>query len=286
MDKYQEAIGKFTAPLPDKELTDIVANLIEKNFKEEYNAKTLKTIHSCIDLTSLASIDTKESIFNLVNSVNDLEGERSDIPNVAAICTYPIFMETVKQSLMAENVKIASVAGGFPSSQTFLEIKIAETALAILEGADEIDIVMNLGHFFENNYDELTEEISEIKDSCRESQLKVILETGALASAENIHKAAILSIYSGADFIKTSTGKGYPGATPEAVYTICQILKQYKQQTGKKIGIKISGGIRIAEDAVKYYCIVKDILGEEWLNSECLRFGASTLSADIQKKIG
>lgn len=285
MDKYQEALSKFTAPLPDSKLTEVVANLIDKNFKENYTAGVLKTIHSCIDLTSLTSIDTKDSIFKLVNSVNDFEDEHPNIPNVAAICTYPIFVETVKQTLTDDNVKIASVAGGFPSSQTFQEIKVAETAMAVMEGADEIDIVMNLGCFLEGNYDELTEEITEIKEACREAILKVILETGALASAANIQKAAILSIYSGADFIKTSTGKGYPGATPEAVYTLCQVLKEYKQQTGKTIGLKISGGIRTAEEAVKYYSIVKEVLGDEWLLPEYLRFGASTLSADIVTKI-
>lgn len=286
MDKYQEALSKFTAPLSDGKLTEVVANLIDKNFKEDYTAKVLKTIHSCIDLTSLTSIDTKDSIFKLVNSVNDFEDEHPDIPNVAAICTYPNFVEAVKQALTADKVKIASVAGGFPSSQTFQEVKIAETSMAVFEGAEEIDIVMNLGCFFEQNYDELTEEITEIKESCREASLKVILETGALASAENIQKAAILSIYSGADFVKTSTGKGYPGATPEAVYTLCQVIKEYKQLTGKMIGLKISGGIRTAEDAVKYYSIIKEILGEGWLTPEYLRYGASTLSADIVKKIG
>lgn len=285
MDKYQEALSKFTAPLPDSKLTEVVANLIDKNFKENYTAEVLKTIHSCIDLTSLTSIDTKDSIFKLVNSVNDFEDEHPNIPNVAAICTYPIFVETVKQTLTDDNVKIASVAGGFPSSQTFQEIKVAETAMAVMEGADEIDIVMNLGCFLEGNYDELTEEITEIKEACREAILKVILETGALASAANIQKSAILSIYSGADFIKTSTGKGYPGATPEAVYTLCHVLKEYKQQTGKTIGLKISGGIRTAEEAVKYYSIVKEVLGDEWLLPEYLRFGASTLSADIVRKI-
>lgn len=285
MDKYQEALSKFTAPLPDSKLTEVVANLIDKNFKENYTAGVLKTIHSCIDLTSLTSIDTKDSIFKLVNSVNDFEDEHPNIPNVAAICTYPIFVETVKQTLTDDNVKIASVAGGFPSSQTFQEIKVAETAMAVMEGADEIDIVMNLGCFLEGNYDELTEEITEIKEACREAILKVILETGALASAANIQKSAILSIYSGADFIKTSTGKGYPGATPEAVYTLCQVLKEYKQQTGKTIGLKISGGILTAEEAVKYYSIVKEVLGDEWLLPEYLRFGASTLSADIVRKI-
>ena len=140
----------------------------------------MKQIHGFIDLTSLTSIDTKESIWKLVDKVNDFEGTRPDVPNVAAICTYPLFVETVKEALSAQDVKIASVAGGFPSSQTFMEIKIAETAMAVMQGADEIDVVMNLGYFLEENYDELSEEIQEIKESCRDAKLKVILETGAL----------------------------------------------------------------------------------------------------------
>ena len=155
----------------------------------------------------------------MVDTVNDFEGTRPDVPNVAAICVYPLFVETVKQALTAQEVKIASVAGGFPSSQTFTEVKIAETAMAVMQGADEIDVVMNLGYFMEDNFEELTEELQEIKESCRHAHLKVILETGALVTAENIQKASILAMYSGADFIKTSTGKGYPGATFEAAYT-------------------------------------------------------------------
>lgn len=209
-----------------------------------------------------------------------------DVPNVAAICTYPLFVETVKQALAAQDVKIASVAGGFPSSQTFTEVKIAETAMAIMSGADEIDVVMNLGYFLEENYDELAEEIQEIKDSCREGKLKVILETGALLTPENIQKAAILALYSGADFIKTSTGKGYPGATLEAVYTMCKVLKKYHSITGKQIGIKVSGGVRTAEDAVKYYTIVKEVLGNDWLNKDLFRIGASSLVEDIEHRLG
>ena len=195
-------------------------------------------------------------------------------------------METVKQALTAQEVKIASVAAGFPSSQTFIEVKIAETAMAVMTGADEIDVVMNLGYFMEDNYEELTEEIQEIKESCRESKLKVILETGALVTPENIRKAAILALYSGADFIKTSTGKGYPGATPEAVYTMCKVIKKYHSITGKQIGIKVSGGVRTAEDAVKYYTIVKEILGNDWLNKELFRIGASSLVEDIEHRLG
>jgi deoxyribose-phosphate aldolase len=176
------------------------------------------------------------------------------------------------------------VAAGFPSAQTFAEIKVAETAMAVMAGADEIDIVLNLGYFLEEAFEELADELTEIKDSCRHAKLKVILETGALVTMENIKRAAILSLYSGADFIKTSTGKGYPGATPEAVYMMCKVVKQYAAISGRMAGVKISGGVRTAEDAVLYYTLVKELLGEEWLNSTLFRIGASHLAADIAKR--
>lgn len=286
MDKYQEAFDKFEAAQPDAQVTQSVNALLEKHEKENFTPEVLKAIHGCIDLTSLTSMDTKENIWKMTEQVNDYEGTRPDVPNVAAICVYPIFIETVKQALTAEFIHIASVAAGFPSSQTFIEVKVAETAMAVMEGADEIDIVMNLGHFMEDNFQELTEEIQEIKESCRHAHLKVILETGALVTSQNIRKASILALYSGADFIKTSTGKGYPGATPEAVYTMCQVIKTYHSITGKKAGIKISGGVRTAEEAVRYYTIVKETLGSEWLCKELFRIGASSLVADIQKRLG
>ena len=285
MDKYHEAFTKFEPVAADSKITETVNALVEKYYKENFTPEVLKQIHGCIDLTSLTSIDTKESIWKLVDKVNDFEGTRPDVPNVAAICTYPLFVETVKQALAAQNVKIASVAAGFPSSQTFIEVKIAETAMAVMSGADEIDVVMNLGYFMEENYEEIAEELQEIKESCREAKLKVILETGALATAANIRKASILAIYSGADFIKTSTGKGYPGATPEAVYTMCKVLKTYHSIAGRRVGIKISGGVRTAEDAVKYYTI-KEVLGNEWLNNELFRIGASSLVEDIEHRLG
>lgn len=286
IDKYHESFDKFEPIESDKQVTTAVTALLNKHGQENFIPEVLKTIHGCIDLTSLTSIDTKESIWKMVNTVNDYEGTRPDVPNVAAICTYPLFVETVKQALTAQEVKIASVAGGFPSSQTFSEVKIAETALAILQGADEIDVVMNLGYFLEENYDDLTDELQEIKESCREAKLKVILETGALGTAENIQKAAILAMYSGADFIKTSTGKGYPGASYEAVYTMCKAIKTYHSITGNKVGIKVSGGIRTAEEATRYYTIVKEILGKEWLNKDLFRIGASHLVSDIEKRLG
>lgn len=284
--KYQEAFNRFDAPLNDAEIIQKVKQILDKEFKNNFTPEVLKRIHGFIDLTSLTSMDTKDSIWKMIDQVNDYEGTRPDVPNVAAICTYPIFVETVKQALTAQEVRIASVAGGFPSSQTFIEVKVAETAMAVMEGADEIDVVINLGYFMEENFQELTEEIQEIKESCRGARLKVILETGALATASNIQKAAILAIYSGADFIKTSTGKGYPGATYEAVYTMCQVIKTYHSITGKQIGIKVSGGVKSSEDAVKYYTLVKQILGEEWLTPEHFRIGASSLVGDIQKRLG
>lgn len=286
LDKYHEAISKFDPAGTDEIVSKHVNSILELHEKENFTPEVLKLIHGCIDLTSLTSIDTKESIWKLVDKVNDFEGTRPDVPNVAAICTYPIFVETVKQALTAQNVKIASVAGGFPSSQTFTEVKIAETAIAVMSGADEIDVVINLGYFLEDNYEELTEELQEIKESCRDSKLKVILETGALATPENIRKASILALYCGADFIKTSTGKGYPGASLKAVYTMCKVLKKYHSITGNKVGIKVSGGVRTAEDAVKYYTIVKEVLGSEWLNSDLFRIGASSLVEDIEHRLG
>ena len=284
--KYEQAFHNFPSAGTAEEVSKAVKNLLNKHEKENFTAEVLKQIHGFIDLTSLTSIDTKESIWKLVDRVNDFEGIRPDVPNVAAICTYPLFIETVKQALTAQEVKIASVAGGFPSSQTFMEIKIAETGMAVMQGADEIDMVMNIGYFLEENYEELAEEIQEVKESCRTAKLKVILETGALKSPENIQKAAILALYSDADFIKTSTGKGYPGATPEAVYVMCQTIKKYHSITGRKVGIKVSGGVRTAEEAVRYYTIVKEILGNDCLTKELFRIGASSLVEDIERRLG
>ena len=286
MDKYQEVFNKYATPLPDAKIAEQVNALLEKKYQANFTPEVLKTIHGCIDLTSLTSLDSKESIWKLVDSVNDFEGTRPDVPNVAAICTFPLFVDTVKQALTAQDVSIASVAGGFPASQTFTEIKIAETALAVADGADEIDVVMNLGYLLEENYEELTEELSEIKEACRNAKLKVIIETGALATATNIQRATLVAMYCGADFVKTSTGKGYPGATPEAAFTICETIRAYHLLTGNKVGIMISGGVRTAEEAVKYYTIVKEKLGDEWLTKDYFRIGASSLVKDIENRLG
>ncbi len=283
VDKYRDTLKKYNTDIKDADITQKVNEIISKKFDQNNNKEVYKRIYSCIDLTSLNTTDTREEIWNFTERVNDFEGS-SDVDNVAAICVFPNFVETVKEALTA-NVNIAAVVGGFPSSQTFTEVKIAETGLAVASGADEIDIVLNLGYFLEENYEEVCEEIDEIKHTCRDAKLKVILETGALKSAKNIMKASILALYSGADFIKTSTGKVYEGATLEAAYVMCTAIKEYNQKTGNKAGFKASGGISTTEDAVKYYTIVKEVLGEEYLNKEYFRIGASRLANNLLESI-
>jgi deoxyribose-phosphate aldolase len=283
MNKYEAALNKFNINVQDEKINRETAKILEKA-GENNTAEILRFLYSCIDLTSLGSEDSKESIWKFVEKVNDFDGLRTDVDNVAAICVYPNFVETVKEALRAD-VKIASVAGGFPSSQTFTEVKIAEVSLAVADGADEIDIVLNCGEFLENNLEDVSEEIMELKDACRNARLKVILETGLLKTAANIKKAALLAIYAGADFIKTSTGKVYPGASPEAVFVMCEAIREYHQLHNRKVGVKVSGGVRTAQEAIQYYTIVKEILGPGWLTPEYFRIGASSLADNLLKAL-
>ena len=283
--KYLSVLKQYETKLDDLKVKDQVADIVSRDFKSNDNADVYKKIYSCIDLTSLNATDSREDVWKFTEKVNDFEGS-SDVGNVAAICVFPNFVEVVKDGLTAQNVKIASVSGGFPTAQTFIEVKIAETALAIANGADEIDIVINLGMFLSGNYEEMCEEIDEIKHTCRDARLKVILETGALKTSSNIKIASILSLYSGADFIKTSTGKINEGATLEAAFVMCSAIKEYYNKTGRKVGFKASGGIVTTEDAVKYYTIVRSVLGDDWCNNEFFRIGASRLSDNLLKSIG
>lgn len=284
--KIDLALSGYKIDLDDKEISAKVEAILKADFEQNNNKEVYKKLYSCIDLTTLSTTDTKESVWKFTETVNAFDGLRPDMDNVAAICVFPNFAETVKEALTVDNVKIACVSAGFPSSQTFMEVKVAETALAVAAGADEIDIVLNLGHFLDQNYEDLCEEIEEIKQTCRDAHLKVILETGALKTASNIAKASILSLYSGADFLKTSTGKVYEGATLEAAYVMCSIIKQYYEKTNIKAGFKASGGIATTEDAVKYYTIIKSVLGEEWCNNEYFRIGASRLANNLLSSIG
>ena len=277
-DKYLTALAKYNTQLNDADVQAQVAALIDKKVPENNTEEVKKFLFNCIDLTTLNTTDSDESVMRFTEKVNQFDNEFPDLKNVAAICVYPNFAQVVEDTLEVEGVNIACVSGGFPSSQTFTEIKIAETAMAVADGADEIDIVIPVGAFLNGDYETMCEEIMELKETCKEHHLKVILETGALKTASNIKKASVLSMYSGADFIKTSTGKQQPAATPEAAYVMCQAIKEYHEQTGNKIGFKPAGGINSVNDALIYYTIVKEILGEEWLSNKLFRLGTSRLA--------
>ena len=277
-DKYLTALAKYDTQLNDADVQVQVAALIEKKVPENNTEEVKKFLFNCIDLTTLNTTDSDESVMRFTEKVNRFDDEFPDLKNVAAICVYPNFAQVVKDTLEVEGINIACVSGGFPSSQTFTEVKIAETAMALADGADEIDIVIPVGAFLSGDYETMCEEIMELKETCKEHHLKVILETGALKTASNIKKASILSMYSGADFIKTSTGKQQPAATPEAAYVMCQAIKEYYEQTGNKVGFKPAGGINTVNDALIYYTIVKEVLGKEWLSKELFRLGTSRLA--------
>ena len=276
--KYDEMLKLYDTSVSDEEVKDKVAKLIEEKVPENDNEEVKKLLFNCIDLTTLKTTDSEESVLKFTEKVNEFDDKYPDLPSVAAICVYPCFAQIVSQSLEVEEVGIACVSAGFPSSQTFPEIKVAETALALKDGATEIDIVISVGKFLSGDYEGMCDEIAEIKDVCGEHHLKVILETGALGSCSNIKKASLLAMYSGADFIKTSTGKQEPAATPEAAYVMCNAIKEYYKQTGTKIGFKPAGGINSVRDSVIYYTIVKEVLGEEWLSNKTFRLGTSRLA--------
>ena len=280
-DKHHEAIASFAPIGDDKSVKEAVEKILAEHFAENNNTEVYKFLFNTIDLTTLKSTDSPRSVADFTERVNAFEEEYPELENVAAICVYPNFAQVVRTVLDVSAVKVACVSGGFPSSQTFPEVKVAETALAVEGGADEIDIVLNLGNFFDEDYEEVCDEISEIKHSCRDARLKVILETGALKTAENIQKASILSMYSGADFLKTSTGKEYPGASLEAAYVMAKCIKEYHEKTGIMVGFKAAGGVATTEDAVKYYTIIKEVLGAEWLSNEYFRLGASRLANNL-----
>lgn len=279
--KYVLALSKYNTHIHDDEVMTKVDSLIEKKLDENDTIEVKKQLLHCIDITTLKCTDTEESVMKFTEKVNEFVDKYPDLENVSAICVYPNMAEIVQNTLEADNVKIACVSGGFPSSQTFMEVKVAETAMAIHTGAEEIDIVMPVGKFLCGDYEGMCDEIGELKDVCGEKTLKVILETGVLRTASNIKKASILAMYSGADFIKTSTGKEAISATPEAALVMCEAIKEYYKETGRKVGFKAAGGIDSVKKALAYYTIVKEVLGEEWLNNGLFRIGASRLANQL-----
>lgn len=274
---YSEKYGNGSSP-------EEVARQIEKLSKSSSHYKTadiMKLLFSCIDLTTLSTEDNDIKIIDMCRKVNDFPVKFPLLKNVAAICIYPALVNTVKLNLSLKEAAIASVAGGFPSSQTFIEMKVMEAKMAVEAGADEIDVVISVGKFFEKDYKTVGEEIKSIKNSIGRAHLKVILETGLLKSLENIRLASLLSLESGADFIKTSTGKTEISATPEAVFVMAEAIRDFYKKTGKVAGLKPSGGIVTADDAIIYYQIMREVLGESWLNPSRFRIGASRLANNL-----
>ncbi len=277
MDKYQEALASSRVLSDDAAVAEEVRKIVEK--AHEYaSPEVYAYLFSSIDLTTLSSEDNEPGVAAFTERVNAFDSEYPQYRNVASICVYSNFAEVVNTTLDVEDVDVCVVAAGFPSSQTFQAVKVADVAMAVASGANEVDIVMNVGQFLAEDYESLTDEIVELKHAARDARLKVILETGTLRTAENIKRASVLAMYSDADFIKTSTGKIYPGASLEAAWVMCQCIKEYYLKTGKKVGFKAAGGVRTAEDALHYYAVVKEVLGDEWLNRDLFRIGASSLA--------
>lgn len=278
MNKYEEALSKYNTELNDEEVRAAVRKIITEKVHENDTPEVKKFLMGSVELTSLKTTDSEESILAFTERVNQFDEAYPDLPHVATICVYPCFAKTVAESLEVDGVEIACVSGSFPSSQALIEVKVAETALAIKDGATEIDIVMPVGKFLSGDYEGVADDISELKSTCGDKKMKVILETGCLKTASNIKKASILAMYAGADYIKTSTGKLEPAATPEAAYVMCQAIKEYYNETGIQIGFKPAGGLNTVTDALIYYTIVKEVLGEKWLTNQWLRLGTSRLA--------
>ena len=276
--KYEQMLSQYDTALNDSEIAAKVAEIIEKKVPENDTLAVKKFLMGSVELTTLKTTDSEESVLAFTEKVNKFEDAYPELPHIATICVYPCFAKIVSQSLEVEGVEVACVSGSFPSSQALIEIKTVETALALTDGATEIDIVMSVGKYLSGDYETLCDEISELKAICGDRMMKVILETGLLPSASDIKKASLLAMYAGADYIKTSTGKEKPAATPEAAYVMCQAIKEYYDKTGIQIGFKPAGGLNTVHDALVYYTIVKEVLGEKWLTNQWLRLGTSRLA--------
>ena len=285
MNKFEQFFAQYDLALTDEQVKQQVADILAKHFDENNTPEVWKQCLHQIDLTTLNGNDTSAKVRGMAKKVNEFHEHYPQIPNVAAICVYPAMVADVRAELK-ENIGIAAVSAGFPASQTFIEVKVAETALAIKAGATEIDVVISIGKFLEGKYEEVYDELCELRAVCKEpTHLKVILETGDLKTADNIYKASLLAMQAGCDFIKTSTGKIAVNATPEATYVMCRAIKDWYEKTGVKVSYKPAGGVSTTEEAVQHYTIVKEVLGEAWLNNQNFRFGASRLANNLLTSI-
>ena len=276
--KYEKALSLYNCELSDEAVREAVRKIIAEKVPANDTLEVKKFLMGSVELTTLKTTDSEESVMAFTERVNDFDEQYPELPHVATICVYPCFAKTVSQTLEVDGVEIACVSGSFPSSQALIEVKVAETALAVKDGATEIDIVMSVGKFLSGDYETVADEIAELKAVCGDKKMKVILETGCLKTASNIKKASIIAMYAGADYIKTSTGKLEPAATPEAAYVMCQAIKEYYEKTGIQIGFKPAGGLNTVMDAITMYTIVKEVLGEKWLTNQWFRMGTSRLA--------
>lgn len=285
MEKLKALYNEYDFNFTDESVKAEVARILADNFAKYNNPDVYKQCFGLIDLTSLNVSDTDDKIGMMMQKVNDFKSQYPEMPDVAAVCVYPALVPAAKATLERDGVNIAAVSACFPSSQTFIEAKVAEVALTVMAGANEIDVVISLGKFFSGFHTEVLDELREIKDACRDAHLKVILESGAMHNTAEIKQASLLSISAGADFIKTSTGKTEPAATLEAAYVMCKTIKEYYEKTGERIGFKPAGGISTTKEAVEYYTIVRTVLGEEWIDKSLFRFGASRLANNLLSSV-
>jgi len=262
-----------------------VAAFQTRSIKNESKMQGLKMALSMIDLTTLEGKDTPSKVKQMCYKAMHLHDLCEDLPNVAAVCVYPTMVRIAKNEVRNSGVKVASVSTAFPSGQSTHKIKLEDTQFALDEGADEIDMVISRGKFLSGEYNFVFDEIASIKEICGKIRLKVILETGELGTLDNVRKASEIAMYAGADFIKTSTGKIQPAATMQVTYTMLMAIKDYYQKTGIMIGMKPAGGISTSKLAIHNLVMVKETLGDEWLNNEYFRFGASSLANDVLMQI-
>lgn len=283
--EYANLLNEYAPAKSEAQVAEEVAR-IKALTPRNATTEVYKFCYSAIDLTTLSCNDSVTSVTEFARKTVEFSKQFPDIPNVASICIYPSFVETVGVAVDGTPMRITSVAGGFPASQTYLEVKALEVAMAIENGADEIDIVLNVGRMLTGEYDEAANEVEVIrKEMDSDIVLKVIIESGALKTPELIRRASLLSMFAGADFVKTSTGKIDVAATPEAAVVMCEAIRDYYARTGRKVGFKAAGGVRTPEDAVLYYTIVEEILGKEWLTTDLFRIGASSAANNLLSAI-
>lgn len=283
--EYSNILEQYAPAMSEAEVAEVVAQAKAAAVKNE-NVDVYKFCLSAVDLTTLTCNDSVESVTEFAKRTVTFAEAYPQIPNVASICVYPAFVETVGLAVDGTPMRITSVGGGFPASQTFLEVKMLEVAMAVENGADEVDIVLNVGKMLTGEYDEAAAEVEMIRSEMdADVILKVIIESGALKTPELIRKASLLSMAAGADFVKTSTGKIDVAATPEAAVVMCQAIKDFYNKTGRKVGFKAAGGVKTPQDAALYYTIVEQILGEEWLTTDLFRIGASSAANNLLSAI-